>query len=162
MYRLTIATMLVLAIAVGGYTQTSRLTTNSSSPSYGKEQADRGKALYSRYCSKCHLENLKGTKHDVWPRTLEVQGKNDFEMSLAMGGNESTYTFDDAARARARKPAGQWNSVEIVSKDGQLWTYLNGALITHVTKHPFTEAGYIGFQVESGPVHWRNIRIGTD
>jgi len=21
---------------------------------------------------------------------------------------------------------------------------------------------YIGFQVESGPVHWRNIRIGTD
>jgi len=102
------------------------------------------------------------TKHDVWPRTLEVQGKNDFEMSLAMGGNESTYTFDDAARARARKPAGQWNSVEIVSKDGQLWTYLNGALITHVTKHPFTEAGYIGFQVESGPVHWRNIRISTD
>ena len=61
MYRLTIATMLVLAIAVGGYTQTSRLTTNSSSPSYGKEQADRGKALYSRYCSKCHLENLKGS-----------------------------------------------------------------------------------------------------
>ena len=47
-------------------------------------------------------------------------------------------------------------------KDGQLWTYLNGALITHVTKHPFTEAGYIGFQVESGPVHWRNIRISTD
>jgi len=44
MYRLTIATMLVLAIAVGGYTQTSRLTTNSSSPSYGKEQTDRGKA----------------------------------------------------------------------------------------------------------------------
>ena len=61
MYRLTIATMLILAIAVGGYTQTSRLTTNSSSPSYGKEQADRGKALYSRYCSKCHLENLKGS-----------------------------------------------------------------------------------------------------
>ena len=99
------------------------------------------------------------TKHDVWPRTLEVQGKNDFEMSLAMGANESTFTFDDAARIRARKPAGQWNSVEIVSKDGQVWTYLNGTLITHVTKHPFTEAGYIGFQVESGPVQWRNIRI---
>jgi mono/diheme cytochrome c family protein len=102
------------------------------------------------------------TQHDVWPRTLEVQGKNDFEMSLAMGANESTFTFDDAARIRARKPVGQWNSIEIVSKDGQLWTYLNGTLITHVTKHPFTEAGYIGFQVESGPVHWRNIRIKAD
>ena len=40
--------------------------------------------------------------------------------------------------------------------------YLNGALITHVTKRPFTEAGYIGFQVESGPVYWRNIRIRAD
>jgi cytochrome c len=102
------------------------------------------------------------TEHDVWPRTLEVQGKNDFEMSIAMGSSESTLTYDDAARVRARKPVGQWNSVEIVSKDGQVWTYLNGALITHVSKHPFTEAGYIGFQVESGPVHWRNVRIRTD
>src|ERR1700704_3325833 len=60
MHRLIIATTLVLAAAVGGYTQTGRLATNSSSPSYGKEQADRGKVVYSRYCSKCHLENLKG------------------------------------------------------------------------------------------------------
>jgi len=98
-------------------------------------------------------------EHDVWPDTLEIQGKNDFEMSLALGAAESTFTFDDAARVRARKPAGQWNAVQIVSKDGQVWTYLNGTLITHVTKHAFTKAGYIGFQVESGPVHWRNIRI---
>jgi hypothetical protein len=79
-------------------------------------------------------------------------------MSLALGAAESTFTFDDAARARARKPAGQWNAIQIISKDGQVWTYLNGALITHVTKHPF-KPGYIALQVESGPVHWRNIRI---
>jgi hypothetical protein len=79
-----------------------------------------------------------------------------------LGSAESTFTFDDAARVRARKPAGQWNAVQIVSKDGQVWTYLNGALITHVTKHAFTKAGYIGFQVECGPVHWRNIRIRED
>ena len=100
--------------------------------------------------------------HDVWPATLEIQGKNDFEMSLALGAAESTFKFDDAARVRARKPSGQWNAVEIVSKDGQVWTYLNGALITHVTKHPFIEAGHIGFQVESGPVRWRNIRIKAE
>jgi mono/diheme cytochrome c family protein len=101
-------------------------------------------------------------EHDVWPATLEIQGKNDFEMSLALGAAESTFTFDDAARVRARKPVGQWNAVQIVSKDGQVWTYLNGTLITHVTKHPFTEAGHIGFQVESGPVRWRNIRIKAE
>lgn len=100
------------------------------------------------------------TKPDVWPRTLEIQGKTNFEMSIAMGSRDSTFTFDDEARARARKPVGQWNSIEIVAKDGQVWTYLNGALVTHVTKHPFaSEPGYIGFQAESGPVEWRNIRI---
>lgn len=102
------------------------------------------------------------TEPGVWGRTLEIQGKNDFEMTIAMGRGESTITTDDAARARARKPAGQWNAVEIVSKDGEVWSYLNGALVTHVTKHPFKEAGYIGFQCESGPVHWRNIRIKAE
>ena len=101
-------------------------------------------------------------EHDVWPETLEIQGKNDFEMSLALGAAESTFKFDDAARVRARKPAGQWNQIQIVSKDGQVWTYLNGTQITHVTKHPFTQPGYIALQVESGPVRWRNIRIRED
>jgi mono/diheme cytochrome c family protein len=101
-------------------------------------------------------------EHGVWPETLEIQGKNDFEMSLALGAAESTFKFDDAARVRARKPAGQWNAIQIVSKDGQVWTYLNGTQITHVTKHPFTNPGYIALQVESGPVHWRNIRIRED
>jgi cytochrome c2 len=102
------------------------------------------------------------TEPGVWGRTLEIQGKNNFEMTIAMGRAESTVVTDDAARARARKPVGQWNSVEIVSKDGEVWTYLNGTFVTHVTKHPFTEAGYIGFQCESGPVHWRNIRIKAE
>ncbi|HYT22468.1 MAG TPA: family 16 glycoside hydrolase [Candidatus Polarisedimenticolia bacterium] len=102
------------------------------------------------------------TEPGVWGRTLEIQGKNNFEMTIAMGRGESTVDTDDAARARARKPVGQWNAVEIVSKNGEVWSYLNGTLVTHVTKHPFTEAGYIGFQCESGPVHWRNIRIKAE
>jgi mono/diheme cytochrome c family protein len=99
------------------------------------------------------------TKHDVWPSTLEIQGKTDFEMAINPMDGKATSTFDDAARARARKPAGQWNSVEIVSKDGEVWNYLNGTLISHVTSHSWKEPGYIGFQAESGDVHFRNIRI---
>ena len=102
------------------------------------------------------------TDPGIWTRTLEIQGKNNFEMTIAMGRTESEMTVDDAARVRARKPAGKWNSIEIVSKDGQVWSYLNGVLVTHVSKHPFTKPGYIGFQCESGPVHWRNIRIKAE
>jgi hypothetical protein len=66
--------------------------------------------------------------------------------------------FPDA-RARAFRPIGQWNSVEIVAKDGQIKSYHNGELLSHVTEHEFTEAGYIGFQSEGVPLRWRNIRI---
>ena len=99
------------------------------------------------------------TKHDVWPSTLEIQGKTDFEMVINPMDGQATSTFDDVARARVRKPAGQWNSVEIVSKDGQVWNYLNGTLISHVSSHSWKEPGYIGFQAESGDVHFRNVRI---
>src|SRR5882672_7194391 len=47
MYRLIPAATLVLTITLSGYTQS-------------KDQVDRGKLLYSRTCSKCHLDNLRG------------------------------------------------------------------------------------------------------
>jgi mono/diheme cytochrome c family protein len=102
------------------------------------------------------------TKHDVWPSTLEIQGKTDFEMSINPMDGKATSTFDDAARAKARKPAGEWNSVEIVSKDGEVTNYLNGTLISHVSAHSWKDPGYIGIQAESGEVHFRNIRIKSE
>ena len=46
-----------------------------------------------------------------------------------------------------------------MSKSGQVTGYLNGTLVSTVTEHDFTEPGYIGFQSETGEIHWRNIRI---
>ena len=60
---------------------------------------------------------------------------------------------------RAIQPVGQWNSVEIVSKDGQVGSSLNGTLISIVSEHEFREPGYIGFQSEGAKIYWRNIRI---
>ena len=102
------------------------------------------------------------TEPCMWGRTLEIQGKNNFEMTIAMSRAESMVDTDDAARARGRKPVGQWNAVEIVFKAVQVWSYLNGTLVSRVTKYPFTGAGYIGFHCERGPVNWRNIRIKAE
>jgi hypothetical protein len=66
---------------------------------------------------------------------------------------------DEAARKRAYRRVGEWSSVEIVSKNGQVTSYLNGVLVNTVTEHPFNEPGHIGFQSEGVEVHWRNIRI---
>jgi len=98
-------------------------------------------------------------KHDVWPRTLEIQGRSNMEMNINAMDGHATFTFDDELRKKVRNPAGQWNSVEIVSKGNEVWNYLNGTLLSHVSQHDFPSSGYIGFQAESGPMQYRNIRI---
>src|SRR5437773_7168950 len=81
MYRLITVSMLVLAIAIGGYTQTKRLATNSSSsPSYGKAQAERGKTVYS------------STKRIV---------SNATEQLNSLGISQAYYTESQAERGKA-------------------------------------------------------------
>ena len=102
------------------------------------------------------------TEHKVWPKGIEVQGNN-MNMLHSFGMDAMVTSVDDPeARQRAYRPVGEWNSVEIVSKDGEVKSYLNGLLISHVTEHEFTEAGHIGFQSEGAELHWRNIRIRAE
>jgi hypothetical protein len=100
------------------------------------------------------------TEHGVWPKCMEIQGGAGVGVLGAFGVMANVKaTSDNEARMRAIRPVGQWNSAEIVSKDGKVTTSLNGVLITTVTEHEFTEAGYIGFQSEGGQIQWRNVRI---
>jgi mono/diheme cytochrome c family protein len=66
---------------------------------------------------------------------------------------------DHEARLRVNKPLGEWNSVEIVSKNGAVRAFLNGTLISTVPEHPIKDPGHIVFQIQGAPMHWRNIRI---
>ena len=102
------------------------------------------------------------TDHKVWPKGIEIQGNNmNMLHSFGMDAKVVATDYPDA-RKRVYRPVGEWSSVEIVSKDGQIKSYLNGELMSHVTEHEFTEAGYIGFQSEGVPLQWRNIRIKAD
>jgi hypothetical protein len=98
-------------------------------------------------------------EHRVFPDMIEVQGMNLEIMDIRASKRSTVYTVDMEARKRAVHPVGQWNTVEIVSKDGQVWNYLNGALVSQVTHHEYTDPGYIGLQSEGAKIYWRNIRI---
>jgi mono/diheme cytochrome c family protein len=99
------------------------------------------------------------TEHHVWPRTLEIQGRQSMEMTINAMDGHATFTWDDELRKKVKKPAGEWNSVEIVSKGNEVWSSLNGTLLSHVSAHDFPSSGYIGIQSESGTMHYRNMRI---
>lgn len=98
-------------------------------------------------------------KHQVWPRALEIQGAPANVLQAFGVGARVTSTVDADARARAVRPFGQWNAVEIASRNGTVTASLNGTPISTVTEHEFTEPGYIGFQAEGADIRWRNIRI---
>ncbi len=102
------------------------------------------------------------TDHKVWPKGIEVQGNNSNMLdAFGMDAKVVSKNFPDA-RKRAYRPVGEWSSVEIVAKDGEVKCYQNGELLAHVTEHEFTAAGHIGFQSEGVPMRWRNIRIKAE
>lgn len=95
-----------------------------------------------------------------WPACVEVQGKHvQVARIVAIGGADAVEATDDeAARVTARKPPGQWNSLEIHSHDGALVSILNGVKIAESQPGALKE-GPIGFQAEDWEVDFRNVRI---
>jgi len=99
------------------------------------------------------------TEHQVWPKSLEVQGLYREALSILPIDNQAKFSFDKHRRDNAMRPLGEWNSIEIVSKAGEVRVSVNGLLVTTVTEHEFKQRGHIGVQSEGAEVYLRNIRI---
>jgi cytochrome c5 len=99
------------------------------------------------------------TDNYVWPKSIEIQGLDPIQLRPLGLDSNPTYTYDRAAMQHARRPTGEWNTVEIHSSDGQVRSSLNGVLVSVVSQHEFTKPGYIGFQAEDAQVEWRNLQI---
>lgn len=98
--------------------------------------------------------------HKVWPKCVEVQGKNidHGELLKIPRTLEGTTEYDRAARDRAVKPVGQWNTTEITcAADGSITAKINGVPVSH-GKTVLTR-GQIGFQSEGAAIEFRNIEL---
>ncbi len=96
-------------------------------------------------------------EHFVFPPTrerIEVQGHNLNMMGVLGAGS----LLDLETRRRVQRPVGQWNSLRVVNMNGQVTTYINGAMVSKGS-HAFTEPGYVIVQMEGVPMRWKNIRI---
>ena len=101
--------------------------------------------------------------HKQWPKSLEVQGRfSELATIKANGGASKVEPTDDATvRESARKPFGEWNELEIVSKAGSLTVLLNGQKICKSQPSDVSE-GSIGLQSEDFEVHFRRLRIHAE
>src|SRR5439155_3911319 len=99
----------------------------------------------------------------IWPRALTFKGEQRELMDAIIGGGAGVaakaqaYKWESDAMRRVVHPLGQWNSIEIVSKGGDVKAYVNDTLISTVTQHEFTKPGHIGLQMQGFPLRWRNI-----
>lgn len=102
-------------------------------------------------------------EHKLWPMCLEVQGKHVQMAAIKENGGAEPVKAedDDAARQQARKPVGQWNSLEIVSRDGALTVSLNGTPVSK-SEPNFLSEGPLGIQAEDHPFEVRRLRLKRD
>src|SRR5262249_24651816 len=91
--------------------------------------------------------------HKVWPCCIEVQGMNgdDGELLPIPRKLQATVFYDRAARDRAVRPVGEWNTTEIAClADGSITAKINGIEVSH-GKSELTD-GQIGFQSEGAEI----------
>lgn len=110
-----------------------------------------------------------GPMDRVWPVSLQVQTKKGSVGDLLpMAG----YTFAEPPTSAAgaspvikahmaadsELPAGEWNSADIVSRDGVVEVSINGAAQNKVTQAA-PLSGRIGFQLEGAPYELRRVEL---
>lgn len=100
-----------------------------------------------------HIQN-----HAIWPKSVEVQGQlTDHGNIFAIGGAKGEFKKDKEAQKKAIKGAGEWNTTEVISKDGMLTSKVNGVEVS-TGKSDLTE-GPFGFQSEGTELYFKNIKI---
>ena len=119
------------------------------------------------------LLNVQG-KDMIFPHCVEAQLMHGKAGDLVLMGKGAAITVKDSTylvtsedkrylaiskfEESSEKPAGEWNTYEITSKDGTLELFVNGVLQNKGTGMSLTE-GNIALQSEGGPMQFRNIYL---
>ena len=103
--------------------------------------------------------------HAIWPKSIEVQGKHSEMGQLRPNGTKAdveqmkvVYQDHPEVRESARKPVGEWNSIEIVTKAGATTASINGQVVA-VGEPGELQSGLIGLQAEGHRLRYRRLRF---
>jgi hypothetical protein len=101
----------------------------------------------------------------IWPACYQVQQKaNAAGDILCMNGVWAKECKDSVKftvlkmQPSNEKPLGEWNSMQIISKNNTLKVFVNGNMQNTVTGLTVGK-GFIGFQNEGKPLEFRNLTI---
>lgn len=108
---------------------------------------------------------------ELWPNAVECQlcsgkagdfvllgGSDVAEYKAPEGKPRPKFPVVNRFEKERENPLGEWNSADIICKDGNIEVYINGTLQNKGTKSAKTN-GYIGLQSEGGDILFRNVRL---
>ena len=113
-----------------------------------------------------------GPKDRVWPLCHQIQTKHGnvgdllpmagatFAEKLSTAPGAKTPQLNHAA-PDSEKPPGEWNTCDVVARDGTLTVTINGVLQNRVTGC-IPASGRIGFQLEGAPFELRAVRLAVE
>lgn len=115
------------------------------------------------------LHVASGPKDGVWPLSVQVQTKHGFAGDiLPMAGAAFSESLTSApgaypaikghTGADSERPAGEWNSADITSRDGVIEVKVNGVPQNRVSAAS-PRTGRIAFQLEGAPYELRNVQL---
>jgi hypothetical protein len=107
-------------------------------------------------------------KDTIWPACYQVQQKSDAAGDmLCMNGLWAKECTDSVKftikkmQVSNEKPLGEWNSMQVISKNKTLKVFVNGVLQNYIT-HLTASKGFIGFQNEGKPLEFKNLSIKSE
>ncbi len=100
--------------------------------------------------------------HAIWPKSIEVQGKQVEMGQLRPNGGATPVKYQDHPKVReaVRKPVGEWNSIEVRTKAGAITVSLNGQIVAEGEPGELT-TGLIGLQAEGHRLRYRRLRFAA-
>lgn len=123
-------------------------------------------AKYDNYILKADFRAAKDTNSGLFLRTAATLGMDDiktkcYELNIAPQGNPfptGSYVARQKAKAVPEK-AGEWQSFEITLDGAKSTIKLNGETVLEYTDPMPTGPGFIGLQLNTGAVEFKNIKL---
>lgn len=125
----------------------------------------RTTAQFDNYVLKVDFKAAETTNSGVFLRTSPVVVRDDvktkaYELNIAPPDNPfPTGGFVARAKAKEVKPSDEWRTFEVTLDGPQATVKLDGETVLEYTDEKKLGRGYIGLQLNSGPVQFRNVKL---
>jgi hypothetical protein len=111
----------------------------------------------TRYNSGVFVRN--SSDGEIWHQAQTGSGSGGFLFAQTLVDGKSTrINLSSQLKEKREKPAGEWNTFEVMCKGKQITLWVNGG-VTSVIESCELPRGYVGLEAEGYRIEFRNVKL---